>query len=125
MSGHYNIDEKRGRVNRLEDLYPEQGVKHDQDKLPYHLLSVCATEEMLKVLAAGAEKYSPNNWRGGFKWTRLIASSARHLFAFARGEDRDPETGFLHTAHLQCNAMFLSEHIIRKLGSDDRYKETV
>lgn len=136
----YDIDEKSGRIeeyqltgwqkkqveiNRLEDLYPGEGTKHDQDKLPYHLLSVCATEEMLKVLQFGANKYTENNWRKGFKWTRLLAAASRHLFAYMRGEDRDPETGYLHTAHLMCCAMFLTEHSIRNLGQDDRYKETV
>ena len=101
-------------------------IKHDTDKLPYHLLSICAVEEMLKVLAFGAIKYPTptHNWRLGFKWSRLLAASARHLFAFMRGEDRDPETGLLHTAHLMCCAMFLTEHVLRKLGSDDRYPET-
>ena len=101
------------------------GIKHDEGKAPWHLVSVCATDEMLRVLQFGATKYTDHNWRGGFKWSRLIAASARHLFSFMRGQDRDPETGCLHTAHLMCCAMFLTEHVIRKLGTDDRFKEDV
>ena len=100
------------------------GTKHDSGKLPWHLLSVCAIEEMLRVLEFGSRKYDDHNWRKGFKWTRLISAASRHLFGFMRGEDRDPETGFLHTAHLMCCAMFLTEHVLRKLGDDDRYKES-
>lgn len=100
------------------------GIKHDAGKLPWHLISVCATEEMLKVLAFGEKKYAAHNWRGGFKWSRLLAAAARHLFAYMRGENKDPETGLLHVAHLMCCAMFLTEHALRKLGEDDRFNET-
>ncbi len=99
------------------------GIKHDSGKAPYHLVSVCAMEEMLEVLRIGEQKYDAHNWRKGFKWSRLLAAAARHLFAYMRGEDRDPETGRLHTAHLMCCAMFLTEHALRKLGTDDRYIE--
>lgn len=99
------------------------GVKFDAGKAPYHLLSVCAMEEMLGVLEFGATKYDSHNWRKGFKWSRLLSAAARHLFAYMKGEDRDPETGRLHTAHLMCCAMFLTEHALRKLGEDDRFKE--
>jgi len=104
---------------------PPGGTKYDTGKLPWHLMSVCATEEMLRVLQFGESKYNAHNWRKGFKWSRLISAAARHLFAYARGEDRDPETGLLHTAHLMCCALFLTEHALRQLGEDDRYVETL
>ena len=100
------------------------GIKHDAGKAPWELLSICAVEEMLGVMAHGKLKYSAHNWRGGFVWSRLIAAAARHLFAIMKGEDRDPESGRLHTAHLMCCAMFLTEHYLRKLGKDDRYYES-
>lgn len=99
------------------------GVKHDTNKAPWHLLSVTAMDEMLKVLQHGEGKYTAHNWRGGFQWSRLISAAARHLFAFLRGEDRDPKTGCLHTAHVMCCGMFLTEHVLRRLGHDDRFKE--
>ncbi len=63
-----------------------------------------------------------HNWRKGFKWTRLIAASFRHLVAIAKGEDIDPESGLPHVDHLACCVAFLSEHHSDKLGQDDRYK---
>ena len=66
-----------------------------------------------------------HNWRKGFKWTRLIASSFRHLVEIAKGIDYDPESGELHANHLACCVAFLSEHIQDKLGKDDRYKFNV
>lgn len=101
------------------------GTKHDTGKHPWHLISVQAIDEMLLVLEFGSRKYAAHNWRKGFEWTRLVSAASRHLFAFLRGEDRDPETGLLHTAHLMCCAMFLTEHVLLKRGTDDRYKEAL
>lgn len=64
-----------------------------------------------------------HNWRKGFKWTRLIAASFRHLVAIAKGEDVDPESGEMHVFHLACCVFFLGEHQLDNLGSDDRYKK--
>lgn len=99
------------------------GVKHDTGKLPWDLISVPAMDELLRVLEFGRKKYDAHNWRKGMAWTRLISAAGRHLFAFLRGEDRDPETGYLHTAHLMCCAMFLTEYALLKRGTDDRYKD--
>lgn len=62
------------------------------------------------------------NWAKGFTWSRLIGAALRHLFAFARGEDRDPESGLSHLAHAGCCILFLITHERCKLGTDDRYK---
>lgn len=103
-------------------------IKFDGDKPRMELLSRVALEGCARVLTFGARKYTvdgesgDNNWRKGFKWTRLIGSSLRHLLAIADGEDIDPESGLPHVDHLMCNAMFLSEHQKRNLGSDDRWK---
>jgi hypothetical protein len=47
----------------------------------------------------------------------------RHLFAFARGVDKDPETGLSHLAHLGCNVLFLLHFVANKdkfRDNDDR-----
>lgn len=62
------------------------------------------------------------NWAKGFTWSRLIGAALRHLFAFARGEDRDPESGLSHLAHAGCCILFLITHERCKLGTDDRFK---
>lgn len=100
------------------------GNKNDQEKIRLELLSVCFLEEIAKVMTFGAKKYDSHNWRSGFAWSRLLGAALRHLLAFMRGEDKDPESGFSHLAHLGCCTMFLFEHYHRKLGKDDRYKET-
>lgn len=99
------------------------GTKYDQEKIRLELLSTPALLEIAKVLTFGAKKYSDNNWRKGFLWTRLIGAALRHVLSFMGGEDKDPETGFSHIAHAACCLMFLLEHEIKKLGTDDRYKK--
>lgn len=97
-------------------------VKLDADKIRLDLLSAVAIEELGRVLTFGAKKYTDHNWRNGLQWTRVIAASARHLFAIVRGEDLDAETGYAHAAHLQACAMFLTEFTLLKNGLDDRYR---
>lgn len=98
------------------------GVKHDQGKTRLDLLPFEAITEIAKVLEFGATKYSAHNWRGGFVWSRTFAALLRHLWAFWRGEDKDPETGLSHLAHAGCNILFLLTFVLEKTGTDDRYK---
>ncbi len=97
------------------------GVKHDNEKVPLDLLSPIALLATAKVMAVGAKKYSAHNWRGGFKWSRLIGACMRHLLAYMAGEDLDPETGLPHIDHLACEVMFLQEFYRTKTNLDDRY----
>lgn len=97
-------------------------VKHDQDKLPLHLLSTEALNQTAAVLKFGAQKYAEHNWRKGFAWSRPLAAAMRHLTAFNAGEDRDPESGLSHLAHAACCIMFLLEFEKTHPHLDDRYK---
>lgn len=100
-----------------------EGVKKDDGKTMLALLPFEALEEVGKVMTFGAIKYAAHNWRGGFKWSRLISASLRHLFAFIRGEDKDPETGLSHLAHAACCILFLLTFVLEASGEDDRYKK--
>ena len=99
-----------------------QGVKFDADKPRMDLLDAYAIEQLSLVLGFGAKKYDSHNWRKGIAKGRLIAAALRHLFAYLRGEDKDPETGLSHAAHAMCCCMFLLglEH---RPELDDRWKE--
>lgn len=96
-------------------------IKQDGEKVRPELLPIGPLLAISEVLTFGAKKYADHNWRKGFKWTRLIGAAMRHLFAYARGENKDPETGLSHLAHLGCCVVFLLEHEQRGLGEDDRY----
>lgn len=101
--------------NSVRKLEAGTAVKFDADKLDWSLLPWDTLEEIIKVLQFGAGKYSPWNWAegDGFKYNRLFNSSMRHFIAwFWRREDKDPETGLSHIAHLGCNVLFLLHYIL-------------
>lgn len=104
------------------DTVVASGVKHDQEKPDMSLLSSIALVEIAKVMTFGKAKYSAHNWRGGFKWSRVLSAAMRHLVAFIGGEDKDPETGLSHLAHCACCILFLLEFETTKKELDDRFK---
>ena len=99
-----------------------QGIKHDQEKPPMDLLDTTALETLSMVLAFGAKKYARHNWRNGLEYSRLVAAAMRHMAAFNRGEDNDPETGLPHPAHAMCCMMFLTWMMANRTDMDDRWK---
>jgi hypothetical protein len=98
-------------------------VKYDADKPRWELLQWAAIEEVAIIATKGAEKYDDHNWRKGFRWMRPISAAMRHIYAFIRGEDRDPESGCLHIAHAAWNLLSLAEFQLLGLGTDDRWKK--
>lgn len=84
------------------------------------LISPHATKELAKVLTFGAQKYDPHNWMKGLPWMEVLDSMERHINAIKSGEDIDQESGCLHSAHVMCNAMFLSEFYDIYPQGDDR-----
>ena len=66
------------------------------------LLPSAALEQIAEVLTYGAAKYEANNWCRGARGGRYFAALLRHVFAWWRGEDLDPETGMSHLAHAAC-----------------------
>lgn len=97
-----------------------EGRKDDAGKLPYHLLPSDAVEEVLRVLDFGSRKYAPRNWEKGMVWSRPFSALMRHMWAWWRGENRDPETGLSHLAHAGCCILFLLDYYGRAAGKDDR-----
>jgi hypothetical protein len=96
------------------------GVKHDQGKTRWDLLPFDAVDQVARVMTFGAEKYNDRNWERGMNWGRLIGAAFRHLAAFARGQNLDPETGLPHLAHAACCVLFLLTYQLRGTPGDDR-----
>lgn len=97
-----------------------KGLRFNKGKIRYDLVPQFPLEQIARVLTYGAQKYEENNWRRGMKWSNVIASLERHLQAIKSGEDFDPETGILHSAHIATNAMFLTEYYRTFPSGDDR-----
>lgn len=100
-------------------------IKFDTNKADWSMMPWDSVEEILKVLEFGKQKYSAWNWSQGegFKYSRVFNSLLRHLFAWFRGEDNDPESGLSHLAHAGCNVLFLIyfvKHKNKYKNNDDR-----
>ena len=95
-------------------------VKHDGGKAGYHLLPSDALEEIVAVLDYGANKYGERNWEKGMQWSRPFSACMRHLWAWWRGEEKDPESGLSHLAHAGCSILFLLSYQRTNNGDDNR-----
>jgi hypothetical protein len=108
-------------VNGVDEFQEtKQALRYNMGKLEWSLVDFDSLEGLVKVLEYGCHKYARNNWKKGMPVTKVSESLMRHLFAFLRGEDVDPESGCRHISHVMCNAMFI-EYIMReKPHYDDR-----
>lgn len=108
---------------QIASMFPTQGRKDDDGKLPYHLIPGDALEEVVRVLQHGAKKYGDRNWEKGMFWHRPFGAIMRHAWRWWLGEDRDPDSGCLHTACIACGAFFLIAYQLRGMYDfDDRDK---
>ncbi len=103
---------------------PTGGMRANVGKRRMSLISPWALEGLADVLTFGEKKYAAWNWAKGLEWSKTLDSLERHLTAFKRGEDVDPESGLPHIDHVLTNCMFLS-HMFRLgptyKGLDDRW----
>lgn len=99
------------------------GTKHDQDKLRTDLLPVYVLEGIARVFTWGAKGYGDWNWRKGIKLSRLYGATLRHVFAFWKGEDLDPESGLPHLDHALCSIIMLRENYRLRKDMDDRIEK--
>lgn len=110
-----------GEVRSVSSTGGEKGVKPEA----YALIPWDAMDEVARVYNAGAEKYAAHNWRRGYEWSKSFSAACRHLFAFWKGEEIDPELGTRHLAmaifHL-LGMLAFSMDKERYGGFDDRYK---
>lgn len=98
----------------------DKGLRFNEGKLRYDLVPSFAQEQYVKVLTLGAKKYAERNWERGMAWSKVIASLERHTAEIKKGVDYDPETNCLHSAHIMCNAAFLTEYYKIYPQGDDR-----
>lgn len=97
------------------------GIKYDQGKPRMSLLSPIALRKMAQVMTMGAVKYSDNNWRGGFPFTRLLDAIGRHINQYESGQTLDIDSGQSHLSHAACGLMMLLEFEETRPDLDDRY----
>jgi hypothetical protein len=92
-----------------EDAQPT-GSKHDSGKPLMGAVPPNALLAVAKVLTFGIEKYGRDNWHQVENLeTRYMDAALRHINAYQRGEQLDPESGENHLAHAVCSLMFILE----------------
>jgi hypothetical protein len=99
------------------------GARFNDDKADFSLIPLCTLEEEARVWSYGKKKYAAWNWAKGMDWSVPYACLMRHMAAWQRGEDNDPETGFSHLAHAMCNLRMLTLYSSTYTAGDDRPKE--
>ncbi len=99
-------------------------MKYDEGKPPISLVPPECIEEIAKCFGYGAEKYGPYNWRHDVdktSYSRTYSSIQRHLGAYWRGEDLDPESGLSHLSHAATQIFILMIQNQEGPQQDDRF----
>lgn len=110
-------------VARKERKEGDSPFHFDSGKSPVDLLPPVALMEVARILGYGAKKYGDWNWvqyAAEWTWGQLIGSTLRHIFAWMRREDYDPESGHPHLAHAATNLLMLLELVLSQKGVDNR-----
>ena len=107
-------DQRRKLISMLigkdihEVLFYSLALTEDTN-IPYKAMSINLLwkplEDVCRVLAFGAEKYSRDNYKlaPGLPLESYIQSMWRHLVQYLRGEEVDIESKLPHLSHLACN----------------------
>ncbi len=105
----------------LKPTNPKDAI--GSSKLPVHLWPTTATVLGALALLDGALKYGRSNWRAaGVRYSIYFDAAIRHLFAAMEGEDRDPDSGLPHEAHvLACMAIVVDARATGKLIDDRNF----
>lgn len=115
-----NYDEILQLVADHQEMLVDEGRKFSKGKPRWSLLPWDTLSNVVDVLTAGAEKYSPDNWKkvpeGRIEYMDAIM---RHLVKLEKGEYIDKDSGLPGTGHLLCCALFYA-WFVDKEHADER-----
>lgn len=98
----------------------DSAVRYNAGKIRFDLVPSEVIEAYAAIATYGAAKYAERNWEKGLSWGGCFASCMRHLWAWWRGQDNDPESGLSHLAHALWNIGAIVTYAARNVGTDDR-----
>jgi hypothetical protein len=102
---------------------PGSGARFNSGKPDYSLIPLCTLEDEARVWMHGKAKYAAWNWAKGMAWSVPFGCAMRHLAAWQKGEEIDPESGLPHLAHAMCNLRMLTLYSKTFRVGDDRPAE--
>nr|WP_296763990.1 dATP/dGTP diphosphohydrolase domain-containing protein [Rhodococcus sp. (in: high G+C Gram-positive bacteria)] len=105
-------------VRSVSSTGAEKGVKLAM----YSAIPSGALLEIAEHYGKGSLKYSKDNWRKGYEWSKSFDALNRHLWQFWNGEDRDEETGSKHIIAVAWHALALATFMDEFPEFDDRFK---
>jgi hypothetical protein len=118
------IDPEKQKYLKTKETMPKNVSGASREKLetlPYDLVPFQEiTDSFVRVAEFGAIKYEPWNWSKGLSRVQLMGSLLRHIFAYLRGQDRDTDSGLLHTDHILWNASVLAHNAHHNLEDGRR-----
>lgn len=106
-----------GDVNSQEK---GSGARFNTGKIDLSLIPLITLEDEARVWEYGKRKYAAWNWAKGMAWSIPLACCLRHLLAWQRGEENDPESNLPHLAHAMCNLRMLTLYSRTFKEGDDR-----
>ena len=109
-------------MGNTTDFNTTEAVKFDGEKIRYDLIPADSLHALAEIYTFGAKKYEDENWRKGTSWKRIFGAIMRHMWAWFRGEDLDPESGLSHVAHAAWGCFTLLNYINTQKEWDDRVK---
>lgn len=106
----------------MTEIYPDNNPKTAQGalKIDLSLVPPSALIAEARVMALGAKKYGPYNWREKIVSSRVYTAAAlRHIFTWQDGEDIDSESGESHLAHARaCLGILIDAKSLDKLNDN-------
>lgn len=105
---YYTPGEILYEVRTTSSTGGQKGVKLER----YDLIPAEALQELARHYGRGSEKYTDNNWRKGYEWSKSYAALMRHIQAFWMGEDMDEETGSPHLVAVAWHAFTLLTYFL-------------
>ena len=100
---------------------PTTGAQKEVSDVRFDLIPIEALWEVARLYGVGARKYSSNNWRKGYSWSKSYAAMLRHASRFWAGESHD-ELGTHHLAAVAWHAFALLTFEHEFPDGDDRWK---
>ena len=100
----------------------ERALRYNVDKSQLHFILAFpqALRAVADITTYGSHKYEMYNFLKGASSSESVSSLLRHLDAWWRGEELDPESKLHHLAHLAWNALRLCDEHLRGTSIDDR-----